>query len=86
MTDTVAEATQAQTRPVAPNLATSQSATLLQEPKGIPAPGLAEQQVTAPRLATTPIVNVQESPQAAEPLAVSDTAVEATQAKPGQWI
>ncbi len=82
MTDTVAEATQAQTRPVAPNLATSQSATLLQEPKGIPAPGLAEQQVTAPRLATTPIVNVQESPQAAEPLAVSDTAVEATQAKP----
>ena len=82
MTDTVAEATQAQTRPVAPNLATSQSATLLQEPKGIPAPGLAEQQVTAPRLATTPVVNVQESPQAAEPLAVSDTAVEATQAKP----
>ncbi|KFB66948.1 flagellar hook-length control protein FliK [Candidatus Accumulibacter vicinus] len=86
MTGAAGEAAQA--RPTDPNVATSQAAPLLQEPEGIPAPVLAEQQTTTPRLAPPPVVTVQESPQAAELLAVSDTAVEANpaQARPADPI
>ncbi len=81
MTDPAVEATQAQTRPVDPSPATRQSVSLLQEPEGRPAPVLAEQPVTAPRLAATSVVTLQEFPQAAEPPAMSGSAVEATQAQ-----
>ncbi|HMW54928.1 MAG: flagellar hook-length control protein FliK [Candidatus Accumulibacter phosphatis] len=81
MTDPAVEATQAQTRPVDPSPATHQSASLLQVPEGRPAPVLAEPPVTAPRLPATPVVTLQEFPQAAEPPSMSGSAVETTQAQ-----
>jgi hypothetical protein len=60
---------------------------LLQEPEGRPAPGLAEQPVTAPRLAATPVVTVQESPSGCRATRPCQAAPwRPPRHRPGQWI